>query len=189
MPISIIALPPTSSDSRSTSGIKPYFAGAKNVECTPIMNSAPRSRLDTPGREAKACDRHDEDFEGFDRLQHHRLVVSVRELARHPREQNERQDEESIREIRQYGRIELCVRRRVIRRQNDEHILVDVVVECTEGLCPEKRQESALRQKLKLAAHCEPRRPYTARILASQHRTCITPLPGVPMGAHSGIGF
>jgi hypothetical protein len=39
VPISISALPPTSSSSRSTSGSRPYFAGAKNVECMPIMKA------------------------------------------------------------------------------------------------------------------------------------------------------
>jgi hypothetical protein len=40
VPISTNALPPTSSASSSTSGSRPYFAGAKKVECTPIRNSA-----------------------------------------------------------------------------------------------------------------------------------------------------
>lgn len=43
VPDSNKALPPINSPELSTCGNKPYLAGAKNVECAPIMNSANNS--------------------------------------------------------------------------------------------------------------------------------------------------
>ncbi len=48
VPISSIALPPISSAGWRIWGSRPYFAGAKNVECMPSMKSAESSSVRLP---------------------------------------------------------------------------------------------------------------------------------------------
>ena len=150
VPISTIALPPTSSESRSTSGSNPYLAGAKNVECMPIRNSAPSNTSMLLGGEAEAGDRHDRDLGGLDGLQHQRLVVTIGELAGHAGEQHERQDEQPRGDVGQQRGRQCRVARGLVGREDDQHVLVDIVVERAQRLRAEERQEASLDQQFEL---------------------------------------
>ncbi len=102
------------------------------------------------GGEAEAGDAHDGDLGGLHELQHPRLVVAIRQLSGHAGEQHERQDEEPGRDVGQQRRVQPGIARRLVGREDNERVLVDIVVERAERLGAEERQEAALNQQFEL---------------------------------------
>jgi hypothetical protein len=66
------------------------------------------------------------------------------------REQHERQDEKPGRDVGEQRRLQAGVACRLVGREDNEHVLVDIVVERAEGLGAEERQEASLGQQLEL---------------------------------------
>jgi hypothetical protein len=100
--------------------------------------------------EPECRDRHDDDLRRLDDLEHDRLVEAVGELTGDTGEQHVRQDEEPAGHIGQQLGIQLRIARGVIGRDDDQHVLVNVVVEGAERLRAEERQKAPLPQQPEL---------------------------------------
>ncbi len=100
--------------------------------------------------EADGTDHHDRDLEELDEADEARLLELVGELPRGRRQQHERQDEEAGGEVDERVGVERRARCRVVRDEDDERVLVDVVVGGAQELRPEERREAALTQKLRI---------------------------------------
>jgi hypothetical protein len=125
--------------------------------------------------EPESRDAHDGDLRGLDALEDERLVVAIGELPGQTREQHERQDEQSTREIGQQLGLEPGEVGGLVRRQDHEHVLVDVVVEGSERLGREEGQEATLRKQPELVVlthsnPCNPAAGTTGGILAHGRR-------------------
>src|SRR5690606_1260945 len=87
---------------------------------------------------------------GFHDSEHERLVVPIGELTGNAGEEHEGQDEQPRCHVREELRLHRRVARGLIRREDYEHVLVDIVVERPERLRPKEGQKSALAQELEL---------------------------------------
>ena len=94
--------------------------------------------------------RHDGDLGELHQAHQKRFFELVGELPRGGREQEERQDENRLGQIRKGVGVEPAHARRVERDQYDQGVLEDVVVEGAEELGEEKREEAPLPEQLVL---------------------------------------
>ena len=151
VPVSTSALPPISSDSFSCCGRIAYFTGPNSVDCTPPRKSAASSSGRFCSEEADRAERHDRELERHRDRDEPRLLVLVGDLARGGREQEERQDEQRLREVLQRVRRHRGEARRLVGEQDHQRLLEDVVVERAEELHAEERPEAPLGQQPELA--------------------------------------
>ena len=149
VPASTSALPPTSSLWRRCCGISEYLSGPKMVASTPNRKITP-SRIGTwPKYSATAAAAHQHHFREPRLADQPALLILVRELAGQCGEQEERQDEQTLRHVRQHAGVggSGC------RAEGDGYhhrIAKQVVVERAEKLREEERQEAAGPEQLEL---------------------------------------
>ena len=101
-------------------------------------------------RKSQRRDRHDDDLRALDRLQNAGLVVPVGQLTGNAREQHVGQDEQPGGDVGQQLGVEFRVARGVVRCDDDQHVLINVVVEGAERLRAEEWQEASLLQQPEL---------------------------------------
>jgi preprotein translocase subunit YajC len=101
-------------------------------------------------QQPRGADQHDADFNGLDDANDDGLVELVGELSCACRKQQKRKNEYSRSCVGQQVWIEAGIFGGVIRHQDDECILVDIVVERAEKLRQEEREETPLTQQLVL---------------------------------------
>ena len=141
-----------SSARRRCCGRIAYLTGPNSVECTPPRNSAASSSGEAVQEEADRADTMIAISSATMMRDEARLLVLVGELAGGGREQQERQDEQRLREVLQRVGRHRGERRRLVREQDHERLLEDVVVDGAEELAPKngaKRRSRSRRNWLR----------------------------------------
>jgi len=110
-----------------------------------------QQQLEAPEEEAGRADRHDAELDGDRHRDEAGFFVLVGELARGRRKQEERQDEERLRQVLQRVRTQRREARGLEGEQDDERLLEYVVVQRAEKLHPEERREAPLAEQPELA--------------------------------------
>ena len=150
VPASTSALPPTSSLWRRCCGISEYLSGPKMVASTPNRKITP-SRIEIWPTYSATAPQHISTTSARRDWRISRLFsIFVRELAGQRGKQEERQDEQALRHVRQHAGI--AGGRRAESDGHHHRVAEQVVVEGAEKLREKEWQEPASAQQRKLRA-------------------------------------
>ena len=138
------------------------FRGGQHLRQDGVLHRAEKSGMQTQQEQrreqqrqalqqkSRAGDHHDSDFDRLDDADDGGFLELVRNLSGAGGEQQKGKDENAGRGVGQQIRIEAGIRRGVIRDQNHQRVLVDIIVERAEQLGQEERAETALQQEAEL---------------------------------------
>ena len=120
--------------------------GPKSALITPNQKSARIEKRKRRRPEANGGDRLDQNFGGFQRADHTRLVIGIGDLATKRGENDRGQHEDADRQRDQCARL-LAPPSRKEQEQHREDVADEIVVEGREKLAPEEWREAACPQK------------------------------------------